>query len=143
MHPGEFRKVCDEILQEGLESLSLSMGIVSHIDKEDYEIIAVISEAGVFVPGECFPLSDTFCRDVVTKKSTIALTEYDGEAGLNRHPLYKNIPLEAYISAPIILNGKVWGTLNFSSMKKRDHPFTSVDIEYVESSAQRISNLWS
>lgn len=137
----EVKKQCDSILKEGCEILGLSMGIVSHVRDNRYEIVAVHSDTGVFVPGESFPLGDTYCRDVVSSAKTIALTEIDEVPGMQLHPLYHVLALEAYISTPIFVNGSVWGTLNFSSMRVRPSEFSEDEIKFVESAAANISLL--
>lgn len=135
------RKQCEPFLKEGCEKLNLSMGVVSHIQGDSYQIAAVLCDTGVFVAGEIFPLGDTYCRDVVSSKKTIAITDFEGVKGMQRHPLYHILALEAYISTPIIVKGLVWGTLNFSSMRVRDHEFSAEEIEFVESSAAKIATL--
>jgi GAF domain-containing protein len=139
MYPRALRELCSDVLMEGKQQLALSMGIVSRIEHDDYEIVAVEADVTVFVPGEIFPLRATFCREVYHTCKTIALVEFDGVPGLQRHPLYENLPLEAYISTPILEEGKAWGTLNFSCMKLRLEPFSADDILFIESSAQRLS----
>ncbi len=129
------------LLDEGRQRLSMSMGIVSHIEGDQYEIVAVSSRTGVFVAGEVFPLMSTYCRAVYEQKITIALTELDGVRGLRRHPLYEHLPLEAYISAPIFHEGQVWGTLNFSCMEPRDQPFSDADILWINGASKQISEV--
>ena len=77
--------------------------------------------------------------DVYEKAVTIALTEINGMPGLKHHPLYELLPLEAYISSPIIVEGSVWGTLNFSSMHIRMSPFNNNDVEFMKHSTSRLS----
>ena len=139
MKPAELHSLCNEILTEGNNRFSTTMGIVSHVENNEYGIIAVKSIANVFVSGESFPLKQTYCRDVCSTGKTIAITELEGKPGLQCHPLYKDLPIEAYISTPILKHGKIWGTLNFSSMILRSQPFNDSDIEFIQSSAQRIS----
>ena len=139
MYSYNFRSLCTDLLEEGRNRLSLTMGIVSHIEKEDYEIVAVSSNAGVFVAGESFALKDTYCRDVYKQKKTIAITEIDGHPGLQHHPLYMALALEAYIGSPIFVDGQVWGTLNFSCMQIRDKPFTDEEIQFNENATKIIS----
>lgn len=143
MLPFELKKQCESLLKEGCKKLGMSMGVVSHIKDNRYEIIAVHSDTGVFVAGESFPLGDTFCREVVSSAKTVAITEIDGVPGMQLHPLYHVLALEAYISTPVFDDGKVWGTLNFSSMKVRPDKFTDDEINYVESLAFEISRLVS
>ena len=74
MYSYNFRSLCTGLLEEGRNRLSLTMGIFSHIQNEDYEIVAVSSNAGVFVAGEIFALKDTYCRYVYKQKKTISIT---------------------------------------------------------------------
>lgn len=143
MIPHELKKQCDSILEQGCEKLGLSMGIVSYVNDNRYEIVSVHSDTGVFVAGESFPLGDTYCRDVVSSEKTIALTEIDGVPGMQHHPLYHVLALEAYISTPIFKDARVWGTLNFSSMRVRPNKFSAEEINYVEVTAVKISALVS
>ena len=134
------RKLCDEIIADGMATLGMTMGVVSRIKGELYEIVGVSSKPIVFVVGESFQLKDTFCREVVEKGTTIAMTEQDGVPGLCMHPLYsEGASLEAYISTPLYNNGKIWGTLNFSSLEIKSHSFTEEDIEYIKRGAAIIS----
>ena len=137
----KLKKLCNEIILEGLEMLSMAMGIVSHIENDGYEIVSVTSSTNAFVAGETFNLRDTYCREVVSTGKTLAMTDIDGIAGLCAHPLYIGLPLEAYISSPIFFNRTVWGTLNFSSMIIKSKPFSDKEIIFTELSAARISTL--
>jgi len=140
MYSPSLKKISQDLLTEGRNKLGLSMGIVSHIYGDEYEIVAVSSATGVFVAGEVFRLKDTYCRDVFDKKIMLALNELEGEVGLCRHPLYDTLPLEAYISAPIFdKNNGVWGTINFSCMRKRTQAFTEDEKAFVNHAADLLS----
>ena len=139
MHPQTLIRLGDQVVRKGRDVLDLSMGIVSHIYESNYEIVAVSSAGNVFVPGEAFPLEDTFCRDVYSSKQTITLTHHDEKCSANKHPLYKQLPLEAYISAPILYKEQVWGTLNFSCFGQRKSAFTAEEVNLVEGLALELS----
>lgn len=131
--------ICKEVLSDGTQALILDTGVVSHIHNDHYEIVAVKSATNAFVAGEVFELNGTYCREVYRTGKTLALTEIEGVPGLRNHPLYLDLSLEAYISAPIFHNDKVWGTVNFTSMKIRSQAFSHMDITLVENFAKRIS----
>ncbi len=128
----------NELLQEGMSALKMPVGIVSHIYGDNYEIVALKCAAGTLEVGSVLPLEETYCRDVVLSRKTIAITEIDGTPGLRRHPLYLKMPLEAYISSPIFNQGQVWGTINFTSFSFRP-PFSSSDIALMECFAKQLS----
>jgi len=52
MKQGDIQRPYNEILSIGNDLFSTAMDIVSHIENNEYEIIAVRSIANVFVPGE-------------------------------------------------------------------------------------------
>ncbi len=133
------KTLCKDVLDEGLELFDLNLGIVSKIDDNSYYIVAVMPEKSVFQAGESFDLKDTYCREVVDTRSVVALTQLENTPGLCKHPLYSGLPLESYISAPIMINDDVWGTLNFSSMKIREGEFSSQEIEVIKSRARSIA----
>jgi len=139
MSKSTLKLFCEEILEEGIEIFDLSLGIVSKVEENSYKVIAVMPKDSVFQVDESFKLEDTYCREVIEKESTIALTQLKNTPGLRKHPLYSGLPLEAYISTPITVGGKVWGTLNFSSMKIRDSEFSLDEIELIEIRANSIA----
>ncbi|GAA5314823.1 MAG: hypothetical protein AseanaTS_00270 [Candidatus Pelagadaptatus aseana] len=132
MQKSELTSFYSDILQQGLARFDLALGIVSRIENTNYQVVMVLPDNGAFTAGDIFPLQDTYCREVATNKTTVALTQLNGVPGLCKHPLYSGLPLESYISTPILLDGNVWGTLNFSSMKIRDHDFSQDDIEQIK-----------
>ena len=140
MFPSELSKCCKQLADEGVQSLDMPIGIVSHIYNGIYQIVAINSAVDALVSGAIFPLKNTYSRDVFRSGKTIATTEIEGSKGLKRHPLYVSLPLKAYIGAPIHFNNTIWGTVNFTST----HPhkaFTPAEIELVESYATKISRL--
>ena len=117
------------------------MGIVSHIHDGKYDVVAVSSETGIPVVGDCYPVEAVYCREVLATKKTVAITEIEGVKGMSLHPLYDEIPCGFYISSPILVKGKVWGTLNYTSLEIRDTPFSDDDIAYNEARAATIAAL--
>jgi len=120
--------------------LNLQVGIVSRVYGSNYELIEIDGFAGDYKVGDILQIKSTYCRDIITKQETIALSEVKGIRGLQRHPLYKENPLEAYIGSPIFFDGKIWGTINFSSSECRATDFSFAEIEYVKACASIISD---
>ena len=139
MYVSELRAICTDVSQEGRIKYDATMGIVSRIYDGIYEIFAIDSVTGMPQVGAKFDLQAVYCREVYEKQKTVALTEFNGVAGLRLHPLYTFIPCEMYISSPIIIDGSVWGTLNFTSLISRDYPFSMEDIQYNEAAAGKIA----
>jgi len=139
MYPKELTEFCDQLLAQGCEKLEMTMGIISHICYNVYELVAVQTDNPAITAGATLELQDTYCREVVTTGATVAITEVGGERGMQNHPLYLSIPLEAYISTPIYYKDDIWGTLNFSSQTILENDFTQADIDWLENAAKRLA----
>ena len=119
----------------------MTLGVLARIERDHYELVAVESNSGAYVAGETYGLGDSFCRQVFEQNSTIAETVIDNSPTALLHPLYRSLPLECYIGAPVTVDGLAWGTINFSSMAQRDQPFDNGDIQWIESMAREVSTL--
>ncbi|MEY2631465.1 MAG: hypothetical protein RIR00_119 [Pseudomonadota bacterium] len=140
MNP-ELHAICQRILDEGRQRFGAMMGIVSHVHDGSYDVMAVSSATGIPMVGDRYPLDSVYCRQVVEQGHSVAITEIDGKPGMSLHPLYDAIPCEFYLSSPILLHDRVWGTLNYTSLDVRDTPFSAEDITYNESRATVIAGL--
>ncbi len=138
MYSESFLKSCYTKLDKGLEKFNLDLGIVSHIDNENYHLVAVRDPSDAFKAGENFSIGDTYCREVWNKGSSVSIPMENDERKIQDHPLFPNLPLQAYISAPILFDSKIWGTINFSSLKLKSS-FNQDDILYAERLAEDIA----
>lgn len=125
----DFEQRVDAILHLGTEHFGLPIGIFSKIDGETYEIQQAIHPEDGLKPGMSFDLANTYCSHVVTADDVRGF-HHVAESEIHSHPCYKNFALEAYLGAPIIVDGVRFGTLNFSSPAPT-RPFSGHDIEMV------------
>lgn len=139
-YPPDLIHFCHDILREGCKRFDMSMGIVSHIVHDIYEVIAIYPESEDIFPGSTFDLQDTYCREVVLTDSIVAITSYDGQPGLQNHPLYKAMSIEAYLSAPIHYDEVIWGTINFSNIEVHSTPFSAADQLWMDVRAINLSH---
>jgi GAF domain-containing protein len=137
----EFKDHLNSLLSKGIGEFSMSLGVLARIENNNYEIYAVQSNSGAYVPGEKYALGNSYSREVFEKQKTIAEACIEKSATSMHHPLYRSLPLESYIGAPIVINGKPWGCVDFSSMAQREEPFSEQEIEMVESLATELSQL--
>ena len=119
----------DELIREyiisGIEIFGLETGIVSRIDEDEvYHVCDVVSPLTVLEKDQQFPLEDTYCREVVKSQSVLGFPEVGNLEYMNCHPVYQNLQLESYLSAPIYVDSKLFGTLNFTSTHKRSRGFS-------------------
>jgi GAF domain-containing protein len=137
----EFKDRINSLLSKGIREFSMGLGVLAQIENNNYEIYAVQSNSGAYVPGEKYALGETYSREVFEKQITIAEACIASSPTTLHHPLYRSLPLESYIGAPIVINGKPWGCVDFSSMGQREEPFSEQEIEMVESLATELSQL--
>jgi GAF domain-containing protein len=138
MYSESFLKTCYKKLDNGLHKFDLDLGIVSHIENEIYHLVAVRDSSDTFKVGENFSIGDTYCREVWNKGTSVSIPMENDAHKIQDHPLYPNLPLQAYISAPILYDSKIWGTINFSSLKSKP-AFSHDDVQYTERLAADIA----
>lgn len=119
-----FDELIREYLKCGIDMFGLETGIVSEIIDNTYTVCDVVSPLEVLEKGQEFELKDTYCQLVYDNSEVIGLPEVGQLAYMNTHPVYQNLKLEAYLSAPIYVDDKLFGTLNFTSQGARKHGFS-------------------
>jgi len=119
-------------LRVAVDHLHLEYGIVSHIDvaSQQYRIEAQISPPETLADNQVFPLGNTFCSETLARQDVLAITDA-AKSTFRDHPCFREFRLAAYLGAPITVNGELFGTINFSSSKPRDHDFDPSDVEFI------------
>ena len=141
MRATQFRDRVTNSLRHVNDELGTTLGVLARIDGTSYELIAVDSNSGAFIAGEKYALDNCYCRDVCESGRLLAHSDTDVDELESHHPLYRSLPLECYIGAPIQVGDEVWGCVNFSSMAQRGQPFSESDQALVETLARQISTL--
>jgi PAS domain S-box-containing protein len=131
-----FEQRVQRFLELGCECFDLDMGIFSHIEENRYSLIA-IRGAEELQPGMVFDLSQTYCVVTIESDKPIGF-EFAKASEWVTHPCYRTFRLEAYLGMRVMVNGKPYGTLNFSSLVPRARRFTEVDRDLIELMAQWI-----
>ncbi|HQS56871.1 MAG TPA: GAF domain-containing protein [Gallionellaceae bacterium] len=119
-------------LQLGCRYLDLPVGIISHINGEVYEIEVQSSPPDTLNDGQQFPLGQTYCSIALRGDKVLAI-DHMGLGDYADHPCYRAFKLESYIGTRLLLDDKVYGTLNFSSAEPRtSRRFSEAEIEFME-----------
>ncbi|MBE9169460.1 PAS domain S-box protein [Pleurocapsales cyanobacterium LEGE 06147] len=127
-----------DCLETGRDILALTTGMVGQISDRSYIICSVLSDLTCLKPGLAFSLEEAYCKAVVESQKTITYDRVSAIASMQNHPLYQQLKIESYISAPIFINGKVYGTLCFCSTQVRSKNFDAREREMVELMAKTI-----
>ncbi len=130
----------NDYLETGLKIFRMTTGIVSQIKGRDYIVTSTRSDLDFLKPGLKFDLGDTYCKVVVDQNKTIAFKSAARIKLEKMHPIEPNELFESYISAPIYLKGKIYGTLNFSSKESRDNDFQMYEYETIDLMAESIGS---
>ncbi|ELV3374584.1 diguanylate cyclase [Enterobacter cloacae] len=129
------------LLEEGLAAFDMTLGIISQIVDNRYTLLAVSPSLEGLSPGMTFDLQDTYCQLVVKKRHIISLLNAGRHPDLKTHPVYRQMRLKSYISAPLWVRGKIWGTINFSSTEIRAEDFTDDDRDFIGLMAKGLGSL--
>lgn len=80
--------------------------------------------------GTTFPLGNTYCSVMLSGDGPLAC--HSAKCSIfSAHPCYDVFLLETYIGVPLIVDGELFGTLNFTSPEER-HPFEPGDLEMIK-----------
>lgn len=128
-----------EILRLGAEHMELPFGIISHVIDDHYSVTHAHSSNGELQPGISFPLKDTYCILTLEADGPLATTNA-ANSEFAKHPCYEIFSLETYIGAPILVDGQVYGTINFTAAASRNRPFTPADLQIIRQFADWIGH---
>ncbi|MFY0688191.1 MAG: GAF domain-containing sensor histidine kinase [Cyclobacteriaceae bacterium] len=135
-----FDELILKYLKTGLQIFGLKIGIVSKIIDKDYIICNAITPDGSINKDDIFILKDTYCHQVYLTREVLGFPHVGGMEDMKDHPVYQNMQLEAYISAPIYLDNELFGTLNFSSVEARQNGFSEHERDLISLMANSIGN---
>lgn len=137
---GNLREQISDVLSIATEELGMKAGLISRIDPtaNTYEVFDVYAPGLPFGKGDEFKFSETYCEVTFNVDSIVAI-DHVAKSPLHSHPCYENTLLEAYIGVAIWVQGKKFGTINFSSPEPLPKPFRQIDKDYVQLVGQWIS----
>jgi len=126
------------VLSLGCAFFDMNIGRVCEIDEEHntntIRYIIAPEDYGV-KPGTVSNLDDTFCNIPFTSENTIHINNVE-KSEWNKQTCHIYSHLEAYLATVIWMNGKKFGTINFSSQTPRKDVFTDSDINFIKIMAQ-------
>jgi len=129
------------LLNDGTEFLNLNLGIISRIYNEVYRVYGVSNNTMNILVGDDFELSKTYCLDILNRQKTLYYQDVAKITGMEKHPCYITTQLRAYIGTPILIEGRFWGTLNYSALEPTKLHYSEEDLKYIQNQAQEITEL--
>jgi PAS domain S-box-containing protein len=138
-HNLPFDEKLKAMLVNGCRQFRLPIGILAHIEADNYEVVQAVSPDASIVPGTVFELGNTYCRETVRASGPIGF-EHASHTDWKNHPCYREFKLETYLGIPVATGSKVYGTLNFSSPTPRESRFTATDVEILRLMGQWVGS---
>ncbi len=132
-----FEEKIKALLQLGLDSFNLDIAILSHIVENKYTIINAVTPDNSLTKGTQFDLGDTYCRYTLLNGKATSV-HHASASEWKQHPCFEKSQLEAYMGCAVYVQGKIYGTLNFSSLKPAPAHYDDNDMEFLQLMAQWI-----
>jgi PAS domain S-box-containing protein len=120
----------ERALRVGAGLYGLELGIISQVTGDIYRIVTHVSGANLLHNGQAFALGETYCK-ITLDSGTVLSIDHMAASPFASHPCYSAFKLESYIGAPILVDGAVFGTVNFSSSAIYHRAFDDTDREFI------------
>lgn len=118
-------------LELGCRHLGVECGIVSRISGNQYLVESCYAPPkSELKNGDIFDLSHSYCSITLDRNDVVAI-HYMSHSEYAGHPCFETFKLECYIGVPVMVNGAIYGTLNFSSARPYGHRFDDSDLEFM------------
>ena len=119
------------LLQLGIDTFGLTQATISrHLGRE--LVMEYVAPSSVpLKPGTVMTLSRTYCDITLKLRYTLAIDNML-ESAHRAHTCYRELGVETYFGTPLIVNGELYGTLNFTAPRSRGALFTPEDKAQLE-----------
>ncbi|WP_420566104.1 response regulator [Thalassobaculum sp.] len=119
------------ILQLGVDHFGTELGTASRTEGGKYIVERSVGSGPIRAPGTTFDLETTYCHHMLERERALAFHNVE-ESELADADCFRTFGRRTYIGAPVIVEGEVYGTINFSSIGARQQPFSKSDLVLVE-----------
>ncbi|MBO6576019.1 MAG: PAS domain S-box protein [Rhodothermales bacterium] len=126
-------------LRQACTALGLSMGLLSRITGDSYEVRRYWPQDCGLYEGQIFELGDTYCQTTWQDRVVTAI-EDAGETHAS-HPCFEAFGLRTYLGAPVFVGGRLVGTVSLSDPEARSTGFTTADTDFVSLFAQWVGSV--
>ncbi|MGF1491290.1 MAG: response regulator [Microcoleaceae cyanobacterium] len=141
----DFQGRLQNILRVGCDKFGLKFGLLAQVNPLDAtaspnyrcQVIAAIDPKAALVPGQTFQQREGLCVATARAKHPLHFESLQFTQIPNQF-LPFDLPVEAYMGIPVLVSGKVYGTLCFWSPTAQSEPFKVVDRELLKLMSQWI-----
>ncbi len=120
-------------LKTGLQLFHFQIGTISRLKQDKYRIVRVEGKNTTLKQGDQFRLVDTFFAKAASNKKTIYHEDiFSSDEELHRTLFYKEYGFVKSIEVPILIEGKVEGSIGFFSTEAGGIPIEDYFIEVIE-----------
>ena len=127
---GSFVGRVERALQLGAELMGFEIGLLSHVSDGDYLVSVAHAPGTEIAPGSRFDLGDTYCELTLARDGLLEIQHADASPH-RHHPCHTVFGLESYVGVPVRVDGRPWGTINFSSPRPLAAPLSEGDRDLV------------
>lgn len=127
------------ILINALSYLNLSLGIVNKITNDKHKILFHVNEIGDYEIDELVATDKQMTAYVLNSDQVISFPDKEGSINYKEFSFLKDYSIETYIGVPIVVNGEVYGALNFYDCNERKATFSDREKTFVKLASQWIS----
>lgn len=127
----DFDTRLERLLKLGCQRFGMDIGILSNINGDEYKVVDAVSPDNGLEKGTIFPLGKTYCQITIKTEEPVSYT-YMAKSEMQTHPAYIEFKLEAYIGTRIVVDGELYGTLNFTSPTPHDRDFTQGETDFLQ-----------
>jgi PAS domain S-box-containing protein len=138
----------ETLLQEyakiGTKLLKFSACSIGKIADNKYTILAIHNtcpQFNCFVPNGSFNLEDGYCSIVIQQQKTVGFTHLGMIPEMQNNPIYQSLKIESYLSTPIWVNGKMYGSLCCFDLEPRSEGFEQQEQEIIEMIARTLGKI--
>lgn len=103
--------------------LGTSLAIISQVSGDIYTVEHFAAPPETLSRGQQFELGQTYCAITLEAADVISIADMKSST-YSGHPCYASFGLETYVGVPVVVQGKTYGTLNFSDPAKRAQDWT-------------------
>lgn len=119
--------------------LGVDAGLISSVSNQIYTIRWHYPETLNCTSGQKFDLSTTYCSIALDYNKLVAIEHMERSDYCN-HPCYELFEMESYIGIPIKIDGRVYGTLNFTGKAPKESEFLDADKTFVQLLSQWVAS---